>query len=300
MKELKLSWGTPDYLSPYWKNYKFKSVDNTKLGYVYGSLPELKESIIKIHKQEQNAIMDDKYIVVANGASQMLQALFRVLGKNVYATPPYFSRFPLLAEQAGVPWGIDEYGGYQIITNPSNPDNRISWTHNKNKIFDLSYNWKQYTDPIDYNQDIMVFSLSKAFGFASTRIGWCVVSDSQLAKKLTDYIEISSGVSIEAQHKACQVINSQLKVKDTCFEYGKDILLKRWEKIKKLNTKLDIINTSGHFLWFRLKNMKKYFKDRNISYMEGHHFGESDEFGRLNLGCSESDFKELLRRINES
>jgi len=301
VKNLNLLWGSPRYLAPYWSNIKLNIKHKDRFSYIYGILPSLEESIRKLHKQEKNAIVEDKYIVVGNGASQILQALFHVLGKNIWCNSPYFSRFPLLAAQAGVSWSIDQYDGYQIITSPNNPDGSVSWSEHPNKIFDLSYNWKQYTDPIEYNQDIMVFTISKATGFASTRIGWCVVSDPKLAKDLTQYIEINSGgVCGEAQEKAVAIIKSQLNNKNTCFDYGSKVLLSRWNQLKKIKTKLHILNSSGHFIWFKKKNMSKYFKDRNISYLSGDHFGEDIEHGRLNLGCSASEFKELLRRISES
>lgn len=294
-KMLSLNWGNALFLEPYWKNIALPSDSVLPMKYVYGGLPALKDKIISLHQQEQNANIEDKHIVIGNGATQILLALFHSLGKSVYATPPYFMRFPILADLASINWQ-DHHSSLRIITNPNNPDNVVS--NEKGDIYDLSYNWTTYTTPLSYNEDVMVYSLSKATGHASSRIGWCLLKDATLADKLTEFIEhATAGVSIEAQTKASHVINSQLDAKHTVFEYGKDILIDRHKKLEQLTLPFEKINTSGMFLLGKMSDAQEFFNERKISVNSGESFGLSDEYFRVNLGCSNEEFKEFLKRI---
>lgn len=297
-KVLDLGWGNPDYLIPYWKNIDLHIPGKLDTQYMHGTLPALQKLIKDLHIKEQNAEVKDKFIVVGHGAKQVLQALFAVIGKSIWANSPYFGRFPYIAEQAGVSFNTREVEHINLITTPNNPDNRLCTHYIKNAIYDLSYNWETYTYPIKYNQDIMVFSMSKVTGHASTRIGWCILSDEKLAKKVTQYIEVNTGgVSIEAQHKAMAAISSQITTENTCFKYGKKVLSKRWSILRSIQTKFKIINEDGMFLWIYMPNMENYFKKLNIIYTKGSSCGMNDYYGRLNLGCSDKEFKELIKRI---
>ena len=153
MKQLDLSYGNPTFMEPYWKNIDLSIQGNLPNKYIIGSMPELIECIKKIHIQEKNADIVNKHIVIGNGATQLLTAIMKVYNKPAIAYPPYFMRFPKMAEQANVPWGICSEG-IEIVTSPNNPDGTIpNFTNPYDKlIFDLSYNWKQYTKPIRYNE----------------------------------------------------------------------------------------------------------------------------------------------------
>jgi len=304
MKELDLAWGHPKFLEPYWKKIKLKLNEQVPSSYLFGALPELKAAIRSIHAQEKNANAEGKFIVVGNGASQILTATIACLNKPVCAEEPYFSRFPKYAALARVPWKYCPKG-YQIITVPNNPDGYeypfflLNGRSSGGSIFDLSYNWKPYSSKVrEFNEDIMVFSLSKATGHASTRIGWGIFKDEALARQVAEYIEhTTGGVSIETQQKATAILHSQLGAKETCFEYGRRIMQARWDILISLNSPLNILSSNGMFLWGIHLNPKDYLNKNKILFAPGTDFGCSDFYFRLNVGCSENEFKELIKRV---
>lgn len=294
-----MSWGSPTFLSYYWYKKKIPNVEKTSTtkSYALGSRKLLRNKIKQLHKKIGNAETKDKYIVVAAGASQILLGLFHVLreegyGCSAHAERPHFSRFPVLANFAAVDW-IKAPSAITIVTNPNNPDGSIK-DHSEATILDLCYNWPQYTQTIKYNHSIMVFSLSKSTGHANTRIGWALIKNRVIAKKLERYIELSTGgLSIDAQLKAEKIIATQLKTKNTVFEYGERILTRRWKKLLSLKNKLpfEILNNSGMFLWAKGKCPPE------ILGLNGEELGGTYENFRLNIGCSERTFKKFIKLL---
>lgn len=297
-----MAWGSPSFLSSYWEVNKI-DVDKVKKpkNYSFGSRARLKNRIKKLHKKIKNAETKNKHIVVAAGATQILLGLMHVLReknpkiKSAWAKPPHFSRFPKLADFAKLDWYNTELA-ITITSNPNNPDNSIV-DETGSTILDLCYNWPQYIDQVKkYDHPIMVFSLSKATGHASTRIGWAVLKDKELAKELENYIEISTGgLSIDAQIRAEKVLENQLNADYTVFDYGKHVLDERWKIINKLkeDNKLpfEVMNSSGMFLW------AKGLCPPHISHIKGSDLKATDEFFRLNVGCNEPDFEQFLETV---
>ena len=305
MKKIDMSWGSPSFLNDYWDRFSIE-VDFIEKSndYKLGSKDSLKKAIASLHKKINNAEIKNKYIVVGAGATQILAGLFWVFKnkfnvKNAWANPPYFMRFPKISEISGLKWK-NHNESLQIITSPNNPDGKVKFIFNKNYknyILDLCYNWPQYTDIIyKFDHPIMVFSLGKATGHASTRIGWAIIENKEIAEALEQYIEIStSGISIDAQVKAEQAINSQLEdsLDETVFEYGKKELRIRWGKVLKLKPKFKILNNSGMFLW------AKGECPNNIQSINGAFLGETSKHFRLNLGCSSSTFKSFIDSVGK-
>lgn len=295
--KIDMSWGSPTFLSKYWDSIPIELLDSpgrTK-DYLFGSTGSLKSKIKKLHDKIKNADTRGKQIVVAAGASQILLGLLCVLKETGYATAayaekPHFSRFASLSNFAVLDW-IKTDSAISIVTNPNNPDGLIR-DHTTATILDLCYNWPQYTDPVKYNHPIMVFSLSKTTGHANTRIGWALLEDKELAKRLENYIELSTGgLSLDAQIKADRIIETQLKAKKTVFQYGKSILDARWKRINKIKQKFlfEVLNDSGMFLWARGSCPKE------IHCLSGELLGASDDFFRLNIGCSEQSFNKFIK-----
>lgn len=296
-----MGWGSPTFLSFYWKSKPLNRVQNELISkdYLYGSRASLKSKIKKLHIKVKNANTDGKHVVVAAGATQILLGILYLLGedsykKSAYAEKPHFSRFPALANYAQLDW-LKKDSSIYIVTNPNNPDGNIR-DHTKADILDLCYNWPQYTTPVNYDHPIMVFSLSKATGHANTRIGWVILKDEELAKRLERFIEFSTGgLSLDAQIKAEQVIQTQLKTKDTVFRYGKRILDFRWERINKLKHifPFKVLNNSGMFLWVKGTCPKE------IQSLSGELLGASSDFFRLNIGCSQTTFNKFINLVTK-
>jgi aspartate/methionine/tyrosine aminotransferase len=306
MSRLDMSWGSPAFLIPYWDITPIKTDDVKKPeGYQFGSRKQLKEKILELHGLVGNANVKDKHVVIGAGATQIILGLLNVLklkksdyafGKKItsaWAEPPHFSRFPILANFAGLDWKKDK-NSLTICTIPNNPDGMFS-TYAKCDILDLTYMWPQYTSHLKkYNHPAMVFSLSKATGHASTRIGWAIIKDKDIAVALEQYIELSSsGLSIDAQIKAEKIIDSQLKRDFTVFEDGKKTLESRWDTVNRLVRSkafpFNVLNNSGMFLWAEGKCPE------NIICLPGEALkGQKNQF-RLNLGCSDETFAAFVQ-----
>jgi L-tryptophan---pyruvate aminotransferase len=285
-----LTWGNPEFLYPYWKNKHF-IIKNNNLSYIYGGIERLKDLILNLHSQQNNANVKDKFVVIGNGASQLLTAAMKAYGKPVWATPPYFSRFPFLADIANVPWDMGK-DCTQIITSPNNPDGSKSiLPYSHNIISDLCYNWKQYTGaPLEYNHPLMIFSLSKATGHASSRIGWALVKDKEIADKMTEFVEHNTaGVSIESQLHASYIIENQLESEISVFDYGKTILDQRWYTIRKMkNLPFKVLNRNGMFLYAEGECPPE------VICLRGNSFGDSSTRFRVNIGCDEKKFNQFI------
>jgi len=302
-----MSWGSPAFLIPYWDITPIKTDDVKKpQTYQFGSRTELKSLILELHESVGNANVKDKHVVIAAGATQIVLGLLTVLKfKNssldkkitsAWANPPHFSRFPTLASFAGLEWKKDK-NSLSICTIPNNPDGSFS-TYAKCNILDLTYMWPQYTPKIKrYNHPIMVFSLSKATGHASTRIGWAIIKDKDIATALEQYIELStSGLSIDSQIKAEKIIASQLKKDFTVFEDGKKTLDARWSIINRLIRNkafpFKVLNNSGMFLW------AEGACPENITCFPGEALkGNKNQF-RLNIGCSDEVFSDFIKMFS--
>ena len=293
MNTIDMSWGSPAFLIPYWETHSIRSQRrlDQNMAYNFGSQSSLKEAIKAIHQQENNAVVDGKHIVIAAGATQIILGLLTVLknekrSSSAWATPPHFSRFPRLAEFAGLDWA-KKRNSLLITTIPNNPDG-ASVLHKNTDILDLTYNWPQYVNKIkQFDHPVMVFSLSKATGHASTRIGWAILEDKQLATALELYIEHStSGLSIDSQIAAEEILKSQLNCDFSVFEDGRKTLQDRHNLIQDIEYLLPfkILNVSGMFLWAEGECPKE------IVGLDGRSLRGPEGTFRLNIGCSSENF----------
>ena len=65
----------------------------------------------------------------------------------------------------------------------------------------------------------------------------------------------------------------------------------RWDILISLNSPLNILSSNGMFLWGIHLNPKDYLNKNKILFAPGTDFGCSDFYFRLNVGCSENEFK---------
>lgn len=290
---LDMSLGNPEFLHPYWaKQNTLAFLDLSKdLNYRYKSMNSLKHAIKLLHQKLKNADVSDCQVVIGNGVTQLLNGLINISSNPlVHAEPPYYYRFTEFAKLNNKTW-INHENALKLATLPNNPDGKI-YLPKGEAIYDLNYNWPQYTMPVNYKFDVMVFGLSKALGLASARIGWALIKDKNLANKLEKYVEYTTGgVSIYSQKIANRLIKQQLIADTSVFQYGKKILDKRWNHLW-FNVKLPftILNSSGLFLWC------EGVCPSNLKGVSGSQFGETDDKFRLNLGIKEQSwelFKEL-------
>lgn len=93
----------------------------------------------------------------------------------------------------------------EMVCSPNNPDGAIRRavldSGVSKRVHDLAYYCPQYT-PMHSptNNDIMLFTVSKAIGHAGKRIRWALVKDADLARRMVKFIGMNSiGISKDSQ-----------------------------------------------------------------------------------------------------
>ncbi|KAK4263154.1 hypothetical protein QN277_028611 [Acacia crassicarpa] len=321
-------------------------------------MPELRDAIKKLHALVGNAETDDRQIVLGNGSTQLFQAALFALSAssdgpvNVVAAAPYYSGYPdetdlvrsSLYKWSGDAKDYEKQEAYiEIVTSPNNPDGSIRGPvvmSNKcdgegKLIHDLAYYWPHYT-PITYqaNHDLMLFTFSKCTGHSGSRIGWAIVKDIDIAKKMTTFIVLNSiGVSKESQARAAKIMgvvcnsyqsfkfdgSNNNKESQLFFEFNRHLLKERWEKLR------EVVKQSDRFLLPRFQKTYCNFTNESFetypafawlmskdeedcgSYLEkklrvvarsGNRFGSDPKYVRINMLTTGDDFDEFLERLS--
>ncbi|XP_038704980.1 L-tryptophan--pyruvate aminotransferase 1 [Tripterygium wilfordii] len=311
-------------------------------------LPELAEAIKRLHRAVGNAVTEDRHIVVGTGSTQLyLAALFALTSPggpdpiSVVCAAPYYSSYEEettfllsgLYKWAGDAYTFDKDEPYiELVTSPNNPDGTIREAvvnrAEGKTIHDFAYYWPQFT-PITcaVDQDIMLFTLSKSTGHAGSRIGWAIVKDKEVAKRMTKFMEISSiGVSKESQVRASKILGV---VAEDCerfgcaddsnnfFVYSKRTMAERWEKLRKVVKGSEVFslpkypqeycNFSGEFseaspafAWLKMKedeDLEGILKGQKVLTRSGRRFGVDERYVRISMLHQEDAFKIFLERL---
>ncbi|KAE8722630.1 L-tryptophan--pyruvate aminotransferase 1 [Hibiscus syriacus] len=233
---------------------------------------------------------------------------------------------------AGDAYSFDKDGAYvELVTSPNNPDGMIREAvvnrEGGKLIHELAYYWPQYT-PITgkADNDIMLFTFSKATGHAGSRIGWAICKDKEVADKMIKYIELSSiGVSKEAQLRAAKILDvitedcadSGPDKEDNFFEYGHRLMSDRWEKVREVVKRNGVFSlpkytrdfctfkgkdtdSSPAFAWLKSKdgldcdNLLREFK---IVTRGGTNFGVDSDYTRISMLSQDDEFNLFLERL---
>ncbi|KAJ1700363.1 hypothetical protein LUZ63_000142 [Rhynchospora breviuscula] len=200
---INLDHGDPTMFEPFWKevgdNATVKISGWEKMSYTscddgicWFLEPEFGNEVMRLHRIVNNAATDGRYIIVGVGSTQMIHATLHALASievrhpvNVVSAAPYYSMYPGIVDlmksglyhwagDAAAFRGQDNF--IELVCSPNNPDGTIRHAilgkEVGKRVHDMAYYWPQYTPmrgPAD--QDIMLFTLSKATGHAGTRIG---------------------------------------------------------------------------------------------------------------------------------
>ncbi|KAL0408582.1 UNVERIFIED_CONTAM: L-tryptophan--pyruvate aminotransferase 1 [Sesamum radiatum] len=310
--------------------------------------PKLEQEIKILHNVVGNAVVEDHHVVVGTGSSQLIQAALYALSDSldqpnpvsVVSAAPYYSSYREIADflrsglfkWAGDACKFDKDGPYiEMVTSPNNP-NGVMREAVVNQaggmvVHDLAYYWPQYTaitSPADC--DIMLFTVSKCTGHAGSRIGWALVRDKDVARKMVKFIEINTiGVSKEAQLRAASILEivsaSCQRVKpydlDNFFEYSKDFMAERWKKLRDAVKKNELFSvskfprqfcnftggfTEAHpaFAWMKCKegmDCEKVLREHKILTRSGKRFGSDEEYVRISMLSRDEEFDLFLQRL---
>ncbi|XP_071706059.1 L-tryptophan--pyruvate aminotransferase 1 [Rutidosis leptorrhynchoides] len=311
--------------------------------------PKLEESIKNLHGAVANVVTDGYSIVVGTGSSQLFQAALYAITShdqssqiNVVSAAPYYSAYQEITDL--VKSGLFKWGGdahtfdkdepyIELVTSPNNPNGVIRGPVVNGDggilVHDLAYYWPQYT-PITtrLDHDIMLFTASKCTGHAGSRIGWALVKDKDVAKKMTKFMEVSSiGVSKESQLRVAKILQV---VADGCkqfgsssgdnfFEFGLKMMKERWEILRETVKKTrmftlpkypdqhcnyfgDITQAYPAFAWIKCKegieDCEKLFRDHKILTRSGKKFGSDPGYVRVSMLSREEDFNLFINRLS--
>ncbi|KAM3379533.1 L-tryptophan-pyruvate aminotransferase 1 [Capsicum galapagoense] len=308
--------------------------------------PKLEEEIKRLHNLVGNAIVDDHFIVVGTGSSQLIQASLYALSPpnepepiSVVSAAPFYSAYAEVVNfvKSGLyKWAGDAHNFVkngsciELITSPNNPNGVIRKPAVNGDegilIHDLAYYWPQYTAITSpANHDVMLFTVSKSTGHAGSRIGWALVRDKEVARKMTKFMEISTiGVSKEAQLRAAKILGM---ICDSCldptldnfFEYNKSVMIERWQRLRQVVKANDhfftlpkyplqyclftrsFYETHPAFAWLMCKgsedDLEKLLKGHKILTRSGKKFGSNPKCVRLSMLSRDEDFNIFLQRL---
>ncbi|KAK3037545.1 hypothetical protein RJ639_030353 [Escallonia herrerae] len=313
--------------------------------------PEFANAVVNLHKVVGNAIADDHHIVVGTGSTQLFQAVLYALSPadssepmSVVSAAPYYSSYPLQTDylKSGLyKWAGDAYKFskdtpyIELVTSPNNPDGstRQAVVNQSEgiRLHDLAYYWPQYT-PISFpaDHDIMLFTVSKSTGHAGTRIGWALIRDREIAKKMTKFIEINTiGVSKDSQLRAAKVLQAVSdsydrdgipKESKAFFEYGYNLMAERWRNLRAA------VNMSGlfslpdfpvevctfsrrafepqpAFAWLKcegeIEDCESFIRKHKILTRGGKHFGVSPKYVRISMLDRDEKFNLFTERLSK-
>ncbi|KZV34746.1 hypothetical protein F511_00648 [Dorcoceras hygrometricum] len=322
--------------------------------------PEFANSIIRLHKLVGNAVTENRYIVVGTGSTQLFQAvLYAVSPPNatepieVVSAAPFYSvshgfldQLRIISSDNGLfeVWTLQmgrdarkfkkNRPYIELVTSPNNPDgfSRDAVVNQDGGILihDLAYYWPQYTS-ISYtaDHDIMLFTVSKSTGHAGTRLGWALVKDQEIAKKMTEFIVLSTiGVSKESQIRAAkilQVVSTNQEYRDdfnegeAFFQHSHKLMARRWKQLRDTVNKSKIFSLPefplGHcaftnrsfasqpaFAWLKCGNeiddCESFLRHHKILTRGGKHFGYEEKYVRISVLPRDEIFDQFIRRLS--
>ncbi|KAH6825303.1 tryptophan aminotransferase related 1 [Perilla frutescens var. hirtella] len=308
--------------------------------------PKLEQEIKILHNLVGNAVVEDRHVVVGNGSSQLIQAALYALAEplnlpnpvSVVSATPFYSCYPQITDLVrsglfkweGNAYEYEKEGAYiELVTSPNNPDGEMRGpVVNRAKgmvIHDLAYYWPQYTpitSPAD--DDIMLFTVSKCTGHAGSRIGWALVKDEAVAKKMVKFIEINTiGVSKEAQLRAATILemisHGTSSDINNFFQYSHSVMAQRWTKLRDAlslnnnhllhvprfplhycNFNRDFVQAHPAYAWLKCPpgiNLEKILNEEKVRTRGGASFGCGPEYARVSMLGRGEDFDLFMMRL---
>ncbi|KNA23465.1 hypothetical protein SOVF_024580 [Spinacia oleracea] len=310
--------------------------------------PEFGKEVIRLHNIVGNAATDDRHIVVGTGSTQLFQAALYALSAtggtepiSVVSSTPYYSFYRQVVEymKSGLYKWVGDASTFdkdepyiELITSPNNPDGLMRQpVVNRSGgmlIHDFAYYWPQYT-PITSaaDHDIMLFTVSKTTGHAGMRIGWALVKDEAVAKRMTKFIELNSiGVSKDSQIRAAKILQTVSDSREHAgdskdfFETSYHHIERRWKQLREVVGKTGIFSTPEFppafcnymsrlfstqpaFAWLKcegeIENCEDFLRSHKILTRSGKHFGMSPKYVRISMLDRDSNYDLFIKRLSE-
>ncbi|KAK4568726.1 hypothetical protein RGQ29_004220 [Quercus rubra] len=312
--------------------------------------PEFAKQVVRLHKVVGNAVTDGRHIVVGTGSSQLyLAALFALSPSDasepisVVSQAPYYSSYPSMTDclksglykWAGEAHNFSKEGPYiELVTSPNNPDGTARHSVvNRNKgtlLHDLAYYWPQYTpisSPADH--ELMLFTVSKSTGHAGMRIGWAIVKDKEVAKRMTKFVELNTiGVSKDSQIRAAKVLKAisdtyehvdDSEVGETFFDFSYHNMAERWKLLREAVEHSGMFSLPKFppafctffnqvseprpaFAWLKcekdIEDCETFLRGHKILTRGGKHFGVGPKYVRISMIDRDENFIRFVKRLS--
>ncbi|MCL7042726.1 hypothetical protein MKW94_001722 [Papaver nudicaule] len=326
-----------------------------KFGYEHGTFisKELERHLQELHAMVGNANSTGKFLVFGAGSTQLLNAAIYALSPE---DPPSPTRivgsipfYPLYKSQTdffnsknfewegdtsmwkntSLPSGYNSSMNFiEFVTSPNNPDGKLKDPvllegPSVRTIFDHAYYWPHYTAiPAPANEDLMIFTLSKLTGHASSRFGWALIKDQGVYERFINYMTLNSfGVSRDTQLRTLKLLKVVLGSGKELFDFGHRTTRTRWESLNKVISasrrfslqKLipqystyfqNFTAPSPAYAWVKCEReededcYEALLRDGGIIGRSGSIFHAENRYVRLSLIKSQDDFDWLLQRMD--
>ncbi|XP_059443562.1 tryptophan aminotransferase-related protein 2 isoform X2 [Corylus avellana] len=312
--------------------------------------PELAEEIARVHRVVGNAVTEGRHIIVGTGSSQLfLAALFALSPRDgpepvsVVSQAPFYSSYPSMTDclksglykWAGDAQSYSKEGPYiELVTSPNNPDGNVRRSVvNRSEgtlVHDLAYYWPQYTpisSPADH--ELMLFTVSKSTGHAGMRIGWALVKDQEVARRMIKFIELNTiGVSKDSQLRAAKVLKAVSDSSEhggtwegveSFFKFSYRVMAERWKLLREAvnssrifslpefppahcNFLNRVFEPQPAFAWLKcerdIDDCESFLRGHKILARGGKHFGVSPKYVRVSMLDRDNNFNLFVKRLS--
>eukprot|EP00253_Pinus_taeda_P029740 PITA_29740 len=362
--------GDPLFLEPFWIGNAKASATVVpgwyRMGYGFTTptSPELETQIRGIHALVGNAVTEGRYIVIGTGSTQLINAAVYSLSPRhqdahpaqVAAAVPYYGPYRTqtqIFDSVDSIWAGDARTWAQsskalnsttrfveIVASPNNPNGLfqegVLEGQNVRTVYDHAYYWPHFTAITEpANEEVMLFTLSKVTGHAGSRLGWAIVKDFDVYRKMAEYVfENTIGVSHDTQLRATTLLKTviagyQQKLKERkadesrnqtlLFHYAYDVMRGRWQRLEKIFSgtqrfSLQNLNSnycsffrtvtgpSPAYAWVKCEREEDedctaVMKGGGIVGLAGQEFGGEKRYVRLSLIKREDNFALLELRL---
>jgi aspartate/methionine/tyrosine aminotransferase len=317
MKKFDLAWGESvavrhAFLSVSTNTVTFDPAALSQLNYpVYEGDPALVELTKKVIKRQTG--YDYKHVLITNGATggvTIALRTFKSMGKSTCYTgrPPYFRLYPGMVKASGLEHrhvhsdiaedmkdnGLDGDRVY-LVDSMSNPlaqfPQLVKGPWSAPVVWDAVYFSRVYCPGTHFrpDHDVIVGSYSKLTGMNGVRTGWIATNDTLLYERMkqmviSEYCGVSVPSTKIVMETAGSFSNSDWERFEKKAQSNLDENRTEWSKLEKFLGETPV-SKYGMFHYAPIDSTcKKLLEKSGVVWVPGSHLGDSDEFGRFNVG----------------
>lgn len=259
---------------------------------------------------------------------------------QVWSAPPYYNGHRYCGEflssggafqwveSAAPPTSSAASPVIEFVAAPNNPDGRLRKPARLgaggHTVYDFAYAWPHFTAshdraPLVGEDDIALFTLSKLTGHASTRIGWALTKNKDVAGRLRQWIGVNGGLPRENQQRAIRMLADTAARGHDVIDFAAAEMRRRWAALQKAFAgsacvSLEALEApekdafSGEvraptpaYAWLKCSGAGGGCPDRLEAHgargRAGPRFGVSDEYVRVELLMNSATFDRLLPKL---